>query len=118
VISNQYAMKHLVASAWTFLPMPARGISKPKLRIGGSHVSGGGNMTVDTANRLHTFAVPFTYLTATEFAILTGFRDLTGPHYYTDDNGVTTFNVLLLDLDVTVNLQTRRDCTLTLQQYQ
>lgn len=111
-------MKHLIGNAWTFLPKPARGISKPKIRVGGTHIAGGGQMTVDTANRLHTFAVPFTYLTLTEFAILTSFRDLTGPHYYTDDNGVTTFNVLVLDLDVTVNLQNYRDCTLTLQQYQ
>lgn len=111
-------MKHLVGSGWTFLPMPGRGITKPKIRIGGTHITGAGNMTVDTANRLHSFAIPFVYLTATEFAILTSFRDLTGPHYYTDDGGTTTFNVLFLDLDVTVNLQTRKDCTMTLQQYQ
>ena len=118
MISTRYAWKHLSGSGWTYLPMPARDIGKPKIRYGGSHTAVGGQQSRDTAILLHTFAIPFTYLTDTEYAILKLVRDTLGPHYFTDDNGTTTYNVLVESLDASLQLLGRTAATLTLQQYQ
>lgn len=118
MISTRYAWKHLSGSGWTYFPKPARGIGKPKIRYGGGHTAAGGQQSRDTAILLHTYTIPFVYLTDTEYAILKLMRDTLGPHYYTDDNGVTTVNVLVESLDAMVNIQGWTDATLILQQYQ
>lgn len=118
MISTRYAWKHLSGSGWTYLPKPARGIGKPKIRYGGDRTAVGGQQSQDTAIQLHTFTLPFTYLTDTEYAILKTIRDTLGPHYYTDDNGTTTYNVLYKSLDATVNIQGYTEAVLILQQYQ
>lgn len=118
MISRQYAWKHLSTDTLIYLPMPGRDIGKPKIRFGGEQSSAGGQLSFDTATRLHTFTLPFTYLTPTEYALLKTMRDTLGPHWYTDDSGVTLYPVLVDSLDATTPLLTYTAATLVLRQYQ
>lgn len=117
MISRKYAWRHLSTAAWTYLPMPARDIGKEKIRIGGEHTAGGGQLAIDTAIQLYTFTLAFTYLLPADFAILQNIQNTAGPHHFTDDAGVTDYKVLFYSLAATTPLLSYTAATLTLRQY-
>lgn len=116
MISQKYAMRHSPTASWTYLPAPDQGLDRSRSRVGGTHTSLGGQQTVDTIAWFRTFVLNFTALSPTEFAILETFRDLQGPHLFTDDNKTTSFNVLVVSLQESRVVNGYRSGTLTLQE--
>lgn len=116
MISVKYAMRHSVTATWTFLPAPDQGVGRPRVRVGGTRTSLGGQQTLQTIAQFYTFTLGFTLLSSTEWGILETFRDLQGPHLFTDDNKVTSFNVSVVSLDESRVVNGLRSGTLTLQE--
>jgi hypothetical protein len=116
MISKKYAMRHSSGAAWTFIPAPDQNVDRSPVRVGGSHVSLGGQTTNDTINSFRTFVLNFTLLSPAEFAVLDQFRTIKGPHFYTDDAGATSFNVLVMSLPQAWVVNGYSNCTLTLQE--
>lgn len=116
MISQKYAMRHSASAGWTYLPAPDQNVSRPRVRIGGVRTSIGGQQTLQTIAQFRTFTLGFTVLPPAEWAVLVTFRDLQGPHLYTDDNKVTSYNVSVVSLDETVVVNGYTSGSLTLQE--
>lgn len=116
MISQKYAMRHSATASWTYLPAPDQGVQRPRSNVGSTRTSLGGQRTLQRIAQFRDFTLGFTLLSPTEWAILVTFRDLQGPHLYTDDNKVTSYNVSVVSLDETVVVNGYTSGTLTLQE--